>query len=46
MVEPAEVYGNWKLESLTIEGNGQRKVLMTNASADLQFYLMAQMVRA
>jgi hypothetical protein len=26
VVEPAEVYGNWKLESLTIEGNGQRKV--------------------
>jgi len=26
VVEPAEVYGNWRLESLTIEGNGQKKV--------------------
>ncbi len=26
VVEPAEIYGNWKLESLTIEGNGQKKV--------------------
>ena len=46
VVEPAKVYGNWRLESITIEGNGQKKVLMTNVSADLQFYLMAQMVGA
>ncbi|MCT4140853.1 lipocalin family protein [Elizabethkingia anophelis] len=26
VVEPAKVYGNWRLESITIEGNGQKKV--------------------
>ncbi|MCL1667856.1 lipocalin family protein [Elizabethkingia ursingii] len=25
-IEKTKVYGNWRLESLTIEGNGQRKV--------------------
>ena len=26
VVEPADVYGNWKLESFTIEGNSQSRV--------------------
>ncbi|WBS73309.1 lipocalin family protein [Elizabethkingia meningoseptica] len=26
VVEPADVYGNWKLASFTIEGNGKSKV--------------------
>lgn len=33
VVEPAKVYGNWRLESITIEEMDRKRFLMTNVSA-------------